>query len=777
MGRCEIPCLSWLKQLIPAFWATIRSAMQGNRRDWWYGLRMVVMILAPLPIAALLTRFPGFSDSANFLVLGALFTALVAPNGTYGMRARTMVLGACLLAFACFCGTLLGNQLLLALVVVAFWTFGAGMLTAFGRVGATLSYVATACFVIPLAEPANLEQAWLRSVILLSGAFWAMTVMLWDWPLRRYQPFCKAVVAYYHALRALLTPLRLSMSGRSVGGEHGEADFWAQWTRVQNTRKEAHQIRDERPRDSSPTARRLALFLERADALFDVQTSLAVSLRTMLFQAYPTSVQETLARGIIVVEKTLACLAEALRRGKPSDKERELAQTLHEVTERLTVAGTFSPERETDILALAHLQHLLYLFEQLTTLCQTFLAEMENAVPDLPSVQAKPHKSLRTVLIDAWQTLAEHLTTRSRILRYALRLSITASLATAISLLLHIPHGYWMPMSVAILLKPDFHATRQRIRQRLGGTIAGGLLAGVLSIVLYEPGLLLALMALLCFLAFLARSRHYGVYAFFLTTFLVLSIDIGHLGNWTVALVRVASNLVGAILVYLAVSLLWPQWEHEQLPDQMSRTMSAIRRFFQTVMSKYLVPSPSTAPMKKARQLATRECLKATALVKRLSHEPKSNLDDVARYEALLTPLQRLCESMTALSMQNSFSTGHETLLGLPRLLEQMEKALQEEEEALTGERQAKSTLPLEESLCAVQDALRAMAMERLDEQTPCFPDTPHQNLLGMYAPLSIHLPSLVRHTRALSPPSLCMSNGSTRFTGKHEERGKRAVT
>jgi len=748
--------MSCLKQhalsLALALRAITRSLLQGSRRDIWSGLRMILVIFVPLLIAGLLARLSGFSDDANYLVLGALFTGLAAPSGSYGRRARTMALGACLAAGAGFCGTLLGNQPLLALVMVVFWTFGAGMLTAFGRGGATLSYVATVCFVIPLADPASLEQAWFRCILLLSGALWALTVMVWDWPFRRYQPLHQALIAYYHTVRMLLHPLRLSTGRNSTEKERDKAELWGQWTRVQNVRQEAHRIRDEISNRSNATARRLDLLLKQADALFEIQTSLVVSLRTLSFQRYPPSVQEVLARGIALAEKTQACLVEALRRGKLTGKEQDLAKGLQEVTKNLAVTCAFLLEKESDILALAHLQHILHVFKRLAAICQKSLALMGNAIPDLSlDFQKGPRKGLRAVLADAWQTFAEHLTTRSRILRYALRLSIAVSLAAALSLLVRIPHSYWMPMSIVILLKPDFHTTRQRIGQRLSGTIAGGMLAGVASMVLYEQGVLLMLMALCCSLAFLARSRQYGVYSFFLTAFLVFSTDIGHPGSWTVALVRVASNLVGALLAYCAVSWLWPQWEYEELPDQMSRTVAAIRCFYQEVMNRYLVLLSDPSDLKQARQRATRECLRTTALVERLSHEPRTNQDDLARYATQLTSLQRLCESLTVLAATPlTRDMQGDPLPGLTLLVEQMEQALKECEKGMPDERLVTKLIQSEEHLLVVQDALRGVALKRHDEQTLYAPHPVQKDLLGIYTSLSIHLPSLVCHTKEL---------------------------
>lgn len=745
----------WLKRpalsLVLALRAIMRSILH-SRRDIGSGLRMMLVIFVPLLIAGPLARRPGFADDANFLVLGALFVGLAAPSGSYGRRARTMALFACLAAGAGFGGTLLGHWPLLALVVVVFWTFGAGMLLIFGREGGTLCYVATVCLVIPLAEPANLEQAWLRGILLLSGALWALIVMVWDWPFRRFQPLRQALVAYYHTVRLLLIPLRLSMCSHETAKERDNAEFWLLRTRIQNARKEAHQIGDEISPLSNATARRLTLLLKQTDALFEVQTDLVVSLRTLTFQTYPAPMQEVLTQAVAVAEKTQTYLVKALQRGKLQSKRQDLTKELQEVAKRLAVTCAAPLEKESDILTLAHLQHIASLFKRLIGICQGSLALMENAKPDLPpDAHREPRQGLWPVLTDVWQTLATQCSTRSRILRYALRLSSAVSLATALSLLVNIPHGYWIPMSVVILLKPDFHTTHQRIAQRLSGTIVGGLLAGVLSILLYEKELLLLLMALCCFLAFLARPRRYGVYAFFLTAFLVFSTDIGHPGNWTVALVRVVSNLVGAVLAYLAVSWLWPRWEYEQLPDQMSKTISALQRFYQAVMNRYLAPSPDSLDLKQARQQVTRECLRTTTLVERLSHEPHPDQAMLAHAAMRLTAFQRLCESLTVLASTPLTLDPHDAPVpGLALLIEHLEQAFQKSEEGVLYERNATKHTRGEEYLQVVQDALRVVALRRQNEQMLHTPPPMQHDLLGRYASLSMHLPSLVRQIQEL---------------------------
>ena len=56
-------------------------------------------------------------------------------------------------------------------------------------------------------------------------------------------------------------------------------------------------------------------------------------------------------------------------------------------------------------------------------------------------------------------TLRANLTLRSTACRHALRLAAVLTLATAGGRALELPRGYWLPLTIALVLKPDFHDT------------------------------------------------------------------------------------------------------------------------------------------------------------------------------------------------------------------------------------------------------------------------------------------------------------------------------
>jgi uncharacterized membrane protein YccC len=79
--------------------------------------------------------------------------------------------------------------------------------------------------------------------------------------------------------------------------------------------------------------------------------------------------------------------------------------------------------------------------------------------------------------------------------RHAVRLGLALSAATAVYRLLPVDRGYWIPITVLFVMRPEAGRTRTRIVQRFGGTVIG-LLVITLLVALLEPGDLA--LALIC---------------------------------------------------------------------------------------------------------------------------------------------------------------------------------------------------------------------------------------------------------------------------------------
>lgn len=155
--------------------------------------------------------------------------------------------------------------------------------------------------------------------------------------------------------------------------------------------------------------------------------------------------------------------------------------------------------------------------------------------------------------------LWKQFTPRSIIFRHALRLAVASTIAIAVYKLFRLEHGYWLIITVLVIVKPIFADTRKRALERILGSVAGGILAVVIAALFQNIVIIDILLVLFSVLAFSNVRTNYGFYALFLTPFVVLMIDTVMPGDWQIALVRILDTLIGGAIALVVSYLLRPK--------------------------------------------------------------------------------------------------------------------------------------------------------------------------------------------------------------------------
>jgi uncharacterized membrane protein YccC len=249
----------------------------------------------------------------------------------------------------------------------------------------------------------------------------------------------------------------------------------------------------------------------------------------------------------------------------------------------------------------------------------------------------------------ALEKLRANLTLRSLIFRHALRVGVAVALAIAITQTFGLTRGYWVTLTILLILKPDFGGTRQRVVQRAAGTLLGGLLAAILVQLSRNDAVIDILLALLGIAAFSQTQGDYGLFVLLLTPFVVLMIEsvqpagLASRADLPLAAVRVLNTGLGG-------ALWWPSWERERLPEQLARTIDANREYFHEVLSVYLGRLKDAAAIRRAREQAQVENANAAAAFQRLLSEPSTRRGAVEPIYALLTYNQRIYDGVATLA-------------------------------------------------------------------------------------------------------------------------------
>jgi hypothetical protein len=135
---------------------------------------------------------------------------------------------------------------------------------------------------------------------------------------------------------------------------------------------------------------------------------------------------------------------------------------------------------------------------------------------------------------------------------YAGRLVITVAVASELYRYLGLQSGYWIPMTAMLVQKPAFFETLARAMLRVGGTLAGAVLATLLVQHVPMGPWWLALGVTLCaFGAFVAMPVNYGIFSLFLTSYIVFLLSLNEMPGPEIAHRRAGCTALGALIALL----------------------------------------------------------------------------------------------------------------------------------------------------------------------------------------------------------------------------------
>jgi uncharacterized membrane protein YccC len=165
----------------------------------------------------------------------------------------------------------------------------------------------------------------------------------------------------------------------------------------------------------------------------------------------------------------------------------------------------------------------------------------------------------------------------------AARQALTTALNTAYDEVLPLQRSYWVPLTVAIVLKPDYGSVFARALQRGIGTVVGAVAGAVLLVLVHGTWLLIPFGVLAALLPF-GRSRNYGLLATFLTPLVVVLIDLLNPGGWWLAEDRLIDTLIGCAIVLLIGFAPWPMSWYSHLPPLYARAALDVCRYVQEAL-------------------------------------------------------------------------------------------------------------------------------------------------------------------------------------------------
>jgi uncharacterized membrane protein YccC len=274
-----------------------------------------------------------------------------------------------------------------------------------------------------------------------------------------------------------------------------------------------------------------------------------------------------LARTLTLASEVLAAIGASLEAGTPTAVRPQAARELHQLAEQM---------RHRD----AHWQ-IAALTGQLRSAIGLAGHVTPAGVMEFERQEAAQPWRLR--LAGTVALLRANLRLDSATFRHALRLAVCVVFGTLAGDVLDWRRSYWLPMTIAIVLKPDFTSTFSRGVLRLGGTLAALVLATGLFYFL-APGRA-AEVALIAIFAFLVRCygpANYGVLVTALTALVVLLFAVTGSPPAAVMMARGINTAAGGAIALVAYALR-PTWEKTQISEAMARMLDGYRDYYRVV--------------------------------------------------------------------------------------------------------------------------------------------------------------------------------------------------
>jgi uncharacterized membrane protein YccC len=244
-------------------------------------------------------------------------------------------------------------------------------------------------------------------------------------------------------------------------------------------------------------------------------------------------------------------------------------------------------------------------------------------------------------------TLRANLTLESAACRHAVRLAVCVLIGDAVARGFELRRSYWLPMTIAIVLKPDFTATFSRGVLRLAGTFAGLLFATLLVHVL-PPGIApqIVCAGVLMFVVRCLGGANYGILATSVTALVVFLIALSGVPPKEVISARALNTVIGGAIALVAYWV-WPTWERTQLSETMARMLDGYRNYVREVLKSY--DTGNAEGLDRARVAGRLARTNLEASVERSNAEPGASQERVRSRNSLLASSHRLAHALLAL--------------------------------------------------------------------------------------------------------------------------------
>jgi hypothetical protein len=606
-------------------------------------LRASVAFATPMVICHALGR----PMDAAFLAFTAQTIALPDLRGAYGMRLVILATMTLIVAGSAFLGVCAGGNIVTAVLAMGVIALLGGLWRHLSAdYGPSVSVSSALLFLLGLAQPGTLSDgARVVGLIVLAGAG-ASLLQIVFWPFRPQHPLRNAVAESWVAVSDLVAAMRPNLPGVDPSGSGSIPDAERA---LRGTLDRTFVILKAAERTPAPE------FLTHLEEMRQEAVHFAMRLIAFHTALEPLVSRPDFARTLPTADSVVKALSDAARSVAItliSHRALNFAATelrLKRCRHLGRVLGDRLAAIHGDVDAASARGALEQTLIELGRISKTLegtvdLGEARSAFPSMLPDLSK----LSIYSLGAWINPSLHFD--PVLVRYALRMALLTMLAVAVYKGFAIPRGYWMAFTIVVVLQPDYGSTRRRAGERIGGSVAGGVLGSALLWIKMPLLVFDGCAALLSFGFAYFQKRRYGVAVFFVTLMMVVVTGASGTLHLDFVVTRMLSNVAGGAVALISALVFWPVWEGGKFTALLAAAICANKAYLDSIGAFLSDANHSFHDLLMAKRRAENSNGFAAESLLRMMAEPPGHSASPDFGDALVTYNQRVTRALTAIT-------------------------------------------------------------------------------------------------------------------------------
>ncbi len=607
-----------------------------------------VMLALNVPLVCL-PLFFGFSFAVIWAAFGGYMLALIDYRGMHHKKIVVQSVATVIVFCSGVSGMLVASSVWLSVVLMFALGVFAALIRNWRDYGSTIGVAAGFFFLFGIAYPLPLNDIAERGIYLLAGCAWAITITLLSFQLQPANPLKRSIARIWRANTDLLDAILSENDTHHVIKKEME---------VRSLTDHSADLFNRRT-NKKGTGGHYEIFMElrRLAAVFSAALSAIHEEMEILRGRRDGSFEEA------AIQKTVSSLAQA--------SARMAIVVFNSRPEDLTVAGVRIKRFEVAVQllkdsfnkikpgqneekALLHFISALELAHDCLTKSLHLLEKKINTGKSdhIESYRLSLQNFTAGLNLRVFGTMVETLRSVSaEQLKYALRVAFALSVGVFIFKFYNIDHGYWIPLTLIIVIQPYYGATRKKGLERIIGTVAGTVLGGLVMLLPLPHNAVVALLVLVSFLVAYYLRNNYKVGVFFVTVMMVILLQLSQQASWQLIGWRVLSTLLGAILAFVATYIFWPVWEKQRFPVLLKDALLQVSAYLQEVIRMFNGDKLAHENWYRARRMAEAANSAVFASVQRMMEEPERERHFVDEHFAMVGMLIRSTREITSAAL------------------------------------------------------------------------------------------------------------------------------